>query len=171
MGQDGYQRILFRALEPKDTAVLEKWYRMTDQLGYATGFKSFDEVKERIKNNSGHSSVISMILLENREEPVGFVYGELKMLNQANVLWIYLIIIDPAWQMQGIGTRAVNKLLRFAANHFNVSLCLITVAEKNSQGMRFWEKLGFLRSLPLEESLNTFGPAGIAIMKKSIKEA
>lgn len=162
MRTDHYYEIGFRTLEPRDSALLEKWYAMTDQFGYATGFKSFDEIRERIMPAENQYAIASMIMISGRNEAAGFIYGELKSLDRTTVLWIHIIIIDPAFQGKGLGTCVVNRLLHYAKSQGAIA-SVVSVSEQNKRGIRFWERLGFVRSAAMEGSI---GAAGVAIMKR-----
>lgn len=165
MRTDHYYEIGFRVIDPEDSALLEKWYAMTDQFGYATGFKSFSEVRQSLMPSINQYSVASMILIPGRNEAAGFVFAELKNLDRITVLWIHIIIIDPEFQGKGLGTCVVNRLLNYAKSQ-GAAASVVSVSEHNKRGIHFWEKLGFGHSAILEESLNTIGQTGVAIMKR-----
>lgn len=158
----------FRGLMPMDIALLEKWYSMTDCFGYATGFKNFAEIKQRLLEPSRGEILISMIELGASGKTIGFVYGEVKTADSKKVLWIYTLIVEPAFQNKGYGTRAVNTLLHWARAKYGSITCVVTVSEKNPRGLSFWRKTGFTRSMGLEGSLSQIGSSGVAILKKKI---
>jgi ribosomal protein S18 acetylase RimI-like enzyme len=168
MQRGRYYEIAFRQVCPADFKLLEKWYGMTDQFGYATGLKSFDEIKVRMVASDFPGNA-SMIMLNGRERPVGFVFSEMKHSHQKQVLWINIIIVDPDFQGQGLGTCAINKMLAMAQNRSDAKAALVSVSERNSRGLSFFEKLGFVRCKSLEDSLSAFGPNDVAIMKRLIK--
>ncbi|NLB78088.1 MAG: hypothetical protein GX796_04360, partial [Clostridiaceae bacterium] len=41
--------IVFREPDEKDMAIIEKWYGMPDYFGYATGFKNFSDIIQKLK--------------------------------------------------------------------------------------------------------------------------
>ncbi len=168
MQRGRYYEIAFRQVCPTDFKLLEKWYGMTDQFGYATGFKSFDEIKGCMEAPDFPGNA-SMIVLNGRERPVGFIFSEMKRSHQKQVLWIKVVIVDPEFQGQGLGTCAINKMLAMAQNRSEATAALVSVSVRNNRGLSFFEKLGFERCTSLEESLSAFGPAGVAIMKRLIK--
>jgi GNAT superfamily N-acetyltransferase len=167
MRADDYCEIEYRSVTQTDCALLEKWYGMTAQFGYATGFKSFGEIRERIERASFPPAIASMIGIPGRDEAVGFVYAELISLDRAAVLWIHILIIDPACQGRGLGARAVNRLLDYARSQ-GATASVVSVSEMNTRGLRFWEKQGFVRSAALEKSLEELGQTGVAIMKRTL---
>lgn len=155
--------IRFRAVQPPDMALLEKWYSMTDQLGYATGFKSLTEVKEKILTYP----MMSMMIVLGHDQAAGFVCCELRSLDGGDVAWIHIIIIDPAFQNRGIGTWVVRKLLKSFASR-GTSAVMASVSRHNTRGLRFWESLGFMPSTAMEKTLSNSGTSDVAIMKKNL---
>lgn len=162
MRNDKYCGIMFRAVEADDSPLLEKWYGMTDQFGFATGFKSFDDIRDRIMPFQSPACIALMILTSGRAEAVGFVYVEFKNLDRKTVLWIHIIIVDPSFQRKGLGACAINRLLNYAGSQGAIA-SVVSVSEQNAKGLRFWQKLGFTRSASME---GTLGQPGVAIMKK-----
>lgn len=162
------QGLNFRGLIPMDIALLEKWYSMTDCFGYATGFKNFAEIKQRLLEPSCGDFITAMIDLEDLQKTVGFIHGELKTTELQKVLWIYTLIIEPAYQSKGYGTQAVNTLLQWAREKYGSLTCVVSVSEKNPRGLSFWMKTGFIRSSGLECFLSQFGSSGVAILHKKI---
>jgi len=160
MRENGSGEISFRSIKPQDMAFLEKWYSMTDELGYATGFKSFAEAKERILSYP----MVSMIIALPGGMAAGFVCCELRKLDRNKVGWIHIIMVDPAYQNRGIGTMAVRKLLECFQSR-GCSAVMVSVSEQNTRGLRFWESLGFTRSRDMENVLDASGTSGVAIMK------
>lgn len=159
----------FRGLTQNDLPLLEKWYGMTDDFGYATGFKGFSDIRLRLMEPNKSNRLASMISIGPDNRTIGFVYGEMKTVEMKNVFWIHILIIEPAYQSRGYGTRAVNKLLQYVHKHYGPITCIAAVSRKNVQGLSFWEKAGFSHSIGLEESLHQFGPSDVAILKKVIK--
>lgn len=163
------QGLGFRGLNSLDLALLEKWYSMTDYFGYATGFKDFAEIRQRILKPSESNIIISMIESGAERKTIGFVYGEVKMKESQIILWIYTLIIEPDYQRRGFGTLAVNKLLQWAHHKYGALTCVVSVSERNPKGLSFWGKVGFSRSSGLEGSLSHIGPSGIAILQRMIR--
>lgn len=160
--------LAFKEPVNEDMGVLEKWYGMTDCFGYATGFKDFSDIRERLRD-TGTDRLKFMIYDLKQEVSVGFVFGQVKKIDRETVLWINILIIDPAFQNKGLGTLAINKLLNHAQIKYGVRTCLVAVSYKNRQGLSFWEKVGFSHSPGLEKSLHQFGTPQVAILKRTIK--
>ena len=165
MREIGLDQISLRNVKPQDMQFLDKWYSMGDELGYATGFKSFREVRERIMSYP----MVSMIIALADDRAVGLICYETRNLGGKKVVWVHIIIVDPAWQSRGIGTRAVARLLDFfeARGYSDV---MASVSCQNKRGLRFWEGLGFIRSPAMERALDASGTSGVAIMRKNLAE-
>ncbi len=161
--------IVFREPDEKDMTILEKWYGMTDCFGYATGFKNFSDIIQKLKMPVKSSSLSFMIYNRNTEDPIGFIYGSIKDIEKNSVLWISILIIEPAFQNRGFGTNAINKLLNIIQLEYGTVTCIAAVSYKNGQGLSFWEKVGFSHDPELEQSLHQFGTSQVAIMKRIVK--
>lgn len=169
MPKNRYYEIDFSRVKPTDSIILEKWYGMTDYFGYATGYKSFEEIRKRLEDCENSRDLAAMVSLTGREKAVGFILCEMKDLHHTKVLWINIIIVDPEFQGCGLGTCVVNKMVQYAGVKCGATVAMASVSEKNRQGLSFFQKLGFTRCNSLEQSLSTFGPAGVAIMKRLIR--
>jgi GNAT superfamily N-acetyltransferase len=88
-----------------------------------------------------------------------------------NTLWIKLIAILPQFQHQGIGSTTVELVVQWSKAVFNTSDVLLSVIEKNDEGVKFWRKLGFGETGRFTKML--FGdksPYEVIIMHKSLQE-
>jgi len=157
--------ISFRSIKPPDMAQLEKWYAMTDELGYATGFQRLGDVRDKLLSYPR----MSMMIILGEDQAAGFVCYEMKNLNGKNVAWIHILLVDPAFQNKGIGSWIVRKLLEWFESMDTVAV-VVSVSEQNPRGLKFWENLGFARSRALEKILYGFGTKGVAIMKKTMEK-
>lgn len=161
-------RLRFRIMTQSDMFLIEKWYGMTDQFGYATGFKSFSYLQQKLLLPMEVHRFTLMINLG--DTTIGFVFGEIKYIEKKTVLWIHILIIEPAFQHKGFGTCAVNKLLNFIRLRHGPFTCIVAVSNNNKQGLSFWENTGFLRSTGMEKSLHQIGSSQVAILKREINE-
>lgn len=167
MGADNFYLVFKEPLQ-EDMDILERWYGMTDCFGYATGFKDFSDIRQRLQN-AEPDRLIYMIHNLKQKEPIGFVFGQIKNIERETVLWISILIIEPSSQHKGLGTHAINKLLNHAKQKYGARSCFVAVSYKNKQGLSFWEKAGFFHSPWLEQSLHQFGTPEVAILKRTIK--
>lgn len=161
--------IVFGKPEEKDMKTLERWYCMPDCFGYATGFKNFSETIRKLKEPDVAPTFNFMIYNGETKEPIGFIYGYIKNIDKNAVLWISTLLIEPAFQNRGFGSRAINKLLNLVKSEYGDLICIVAVSYKNEQGLSFWEKAGFSHDPELEQSLHQFGTSQVAILKKMIK--
>lgn len=86
-----------------------------------------------------------------------------------NSLWIKQLSILPESRRKGIGTRAVECLLKYAMSSQNIHDVYLSVVDRNTAGLCFWRKLGFFEVRRLEKVL--FGedcPFNVIIMRKSL---
>jgi len=163
---DGFY-LTFKELSDDDMALLEKWYGMTDCFGYATGFRDFSDIRQRLKS-AEPGRLAFMINCPDKKSPAGFVFGQVKMNNSEAVLWVYILIIEPSFQNKGLGTLTINNLLNYAKTKYGIRACLVSVSCRNRKGLSFWEKAGFSRSPSLEQHLQQYGTNEVAILKKII---
>ena len=84
--------------------------------------------------------MVSMIIALADDRAVGLICYETRNLGGKKVVWVHIIIVDPAWQSRGIGTRAVARLLDFfeARGYSDV---MASVSCQNKRYLRFWEGL------------------------------
>ena len=157
----------FKKIGPEDFSLLKKWYGMTDSLGYATGFKTYEEIKGKILEHGRRSQFPLMVELKGAGT-AGFVYAELKQADRMMLLWLHVLLIDPRYQRKGLGSWAVNRLLKTFNNRYPGLICIAPVAFDNKEGIAFWEKNGFDRSPEMESALSRFGSKEVAIMRKSM---
>lgn len=169
MGIDSGYRLGFRTLAQKDLVLLERWYGMTDSFGYATGFKNFTEIRQILLEPIKPNRFISMLDIGEDKRTIGFIYGEIKIIETKSVLWIYTLIIEPSIQHKGVGTCAINKFLQFIKIKYGPLTCFVSVLDKNTQGLSFWENAGFSHSSVMEEPLNQIKSSRVAILKRNIK--
>ncbi len=168
MGINDANGIVFRGPMQKDIVLLEKWYGMKDQFGYATGFKNFSEINQKLLEPIKPDTLITMIDIAEDNKTIGFIYGEFKKTEPKTILWIHILMVEPAYQRRGLGTSAINKLLKDIELYHRPLACIAAVSEKNIPGLAFWSKVGFSRSESMEESLYQRGTSNVAIFQKVI---
>ncbi len=161
--------IVLREPVEDDMEILKKWYGMHDCFGYATGYKSFSDIIQKLREPDEPYTLSFMVYNKKTKEPIGFIYGYVKDAGKNAILWISIFIIDPDYQNRGFGTHTLNKLLDFVQIEHGTFTCIVAVAHENDQGLSFWAKAGFSHAPELEQSLHQFGTSQVAIMKKIIK--
>jgi RimJ/RimL family protein N-acetyltransferase len=75
-----------------------------------------------------------------------------------NINWVYRsamiqIRIGPAYQHQGVGSQAIQKLLGFAFNDLNLNRIYLDVFETNTNAIGLYEKMGFTREGLLRQAI------------------
>ncbi len=63
------------------------------------------------------------------------------------------IRIGPAYQHQGVGSQAIQKLLGFAFNDLNLNRIYLDVFETNTNAIGLYEKMGFTREGLLRQAI------------------
>ena len=160
--------LAFKEPDCEDMATLEKWYGMTDCFGYATGFKDFSDIRQRLENTEP-DRLSFMIHDLIHKTSVGFLLSQVKRNKNEAVLWVNILIIEPSRQNKGLGTLAISKLLDYAKVKYDVRTSLVAVSYRNRQGLSFWEKVGYFHSPELELSLHRHGSNQVAILMKTLK--
>ncbi len=120
-------------------------YNSSDMC-FATGYTG-QVTKEQLASsldhiNSCESEFISGIFIKNssgKSQFVGIVTGMLR----GNELWIKLLAVLPSFRNAGIGARAISLTFIYFKETFRVNGVYVSVAEKNTQGLRFWTEQGF----------------------------
>lgn len=82
------------------------------------------------------------------EAPVGFMQLEEEMENRCMYLW--RIMIDAAYQGQGYGTAAVEKIIDLVRESGKYAYMELGCKPDNMRGMHIYEKLGFRLAGPEE---------------------
>lgn len=91
-----------------------------------------------------HTGFPGLLMLEDGAgTPVGFVSAEERNTSAGKVLWIRVLLIDPARRHHGYGGAAVSKLISICQGRSPVRRVLLAVDADNESGLAFWQTLGF----------------------------
>lgn len=148
-------------------------YNSSVEMRYATGadFIVTDGdtadaiVRSAGKDNEFVSGIFLSGAVADQNKLIGIISGTL----MGKTLWIRQLVIHPDYRRQGLGTRSVGLILKYARERFRTELAYLSVVEDNTAGFGFWSKLGFTRTKRINKLL--FGdekPYWIAIMKKKL---
>jgi RimJ/RimL family protein N-acetyltransferase len=77
-------------------------------------------------------------------ELIGVLKGQIRS-GRDCMAWINTLIIDPAFQNKGYGTKVVKLFINYVKWKSNISKVYLSVAENNVGGYRFWSRLGFVQ--------------------------
>lgn len=123
-----------------------KWYNMTDEFKFATGFDRPVTmgvlVKKYIEALASGNEFFLGIYLRNEGIIIGILKGMLEN-EKGGIAWIKSLIIDPSYQRMGYGSSAVNLFLDFLGKNTKIRDVYLAVAEENAVGINFWRKQQF----------------------------
>jgi RimJ/RimL family protein N-acetyltransferase len=109
-----------------------------------------------IEKGLGENDLLWSIRLLPEEITIGFI--SLEGFNwQARSAWVAIGIGDPAHRGKGLGTEAMDVLMRYAFEHLNLNRVNLTVYEFNPRAVRSYEKSGFVHEGRQRQWLNRGG--------------
>lgn len=154
-----------------DTVV--ELYNSSEGYKYATGI-SFPVTPEDIdlkldRLETSKNEFFSGIYVTGSGNGTPRLIGVISGILHENTLWIKLIAILPQFRYKGIGRAAVNLVLDYCKNIYNISDVLLSVIKLNESGMRFWLGLGFVETGRFTKML--FGDASpyeVVIMQRKL---
>jgi len=164
--------ILIKDIKPGDLYHVFRWYNLSDEFKFATGietkvtFKTLSTMYMEIVEKK--DEFFAGIYIERGSKIIGLLKGRFS-LGKNNVLWLSVLIIDPAFQNMGYGSKCVNLLLKDLKIRMNINTVFVAVVEENVKGKAFWVKQGFLTAKKMVKSINqNTRPQRISIMRKNI---
>ncbi len=84
-----------------------------------------------------------LMLVDGAGIAAGFLSAEERNTALGKVLWIRVLLIDPARRRLGYGGMAVSKLISLCQGKVPVRRVLLAVDANNESGLAFWQALGF----------------------------
>ena len=140
------EKLYFKDINHKDLIHLTRWYNSSDDYKYATGMNQPVTLKYIFhsyeKAAASNHEFFAAIYLKNDRSMVGILRGNLRKGNK-NIVWISQILIDKIYQRKGYGSQAIKGLLDYFSKNAKSRDAFAAVAEKNTAGRLFWEKMGF----------------------------
>jgi len=142
------ERVLLRGLELSDVDELMKYWNTTavKEFLYSNAPNSREEELEWIRNTwkkrrEGKSYVFAIVL---REKDLYIGNIEVTIMNQiARRGEIGIVIFNPNYWSQGLGSEALELLLSFSFGELNLNSVELQVFEKNVKAQKCYLKLGF----------------------------
>lgn len=123
-----------------------KWYNDTSEYKYATGIDmpiSMDKLNDKfIEVFENQNEFAVGIYLTKKDNCIGIIKAKIC---EDNTLWIYMILIDKQYQNMGYGFASINLLLKYLKSNYEINKAYISVAQENIKGIKFWEKLNFIK--------------------------
>lgn len=138
-------RVYLRPMEPEDLEQVRSWVNSekTRKLIGSTGPMNREGARawfERAQNDE-HRVWFSVVHREDHR-----LIGEAGLL-KINQAWrsadMTMIIGDPGFRRQGLGTEAAHLLLEYAFDSLNLNRLSVWVASSNTPGLAWWQKIGF----------------------------
>ena len=137
--------IRIRDLEEKDLEYIYKWYNMTEEFRFATGYNEpvrFEELKNMYTKAILQENVFFAGIHNENDIMIGMINGRIIAGNKSRI-WLNIFAIDPAHRRKGYGSIAFNMLVEHFASDKNISEIFLAVERQNNQGKQFWEKQDF----------------------------
>ena len=140
-----------------------------------------------LRNHSLESTekFLNSVLDNSSNDNLNFVIAEKETLSYIgqidimNINWVSrigtlgIVIGDEDFHNKGIGTEAINLLLRYAFERANLNKIELDVHEFNSGGIRCYEKCGFIQEGVIRESMyrdgKYFNTIKMGILKREFK--
>lgn len=125
---------------------LTEWYNNIADFKYATGVNlgvSFEYIMDSFeKAFENDDEFFTGIYLKDGCKLIGLLKGTLKK-GKRKIVWISQILIDKAYQRKGYGSRVMEGVLGYFSRTVGVREAFAAVAEENTAGIRFWERMAF----------------------------
>jgi RimJ/RimL family protein N-acetyltransferase len=141
-----------RPVQPSDLPYLVEWLQDGEVRRWLAALQTPPTLEEEIdwyestRENPDN-------LLWAMETTEGRLAGtiELRVAPHANRAELGIAIMDKALWSQGLGTDAIQSVLKFAFTEANLNRVELTTDETNARGLRCYEKCGFVREGLLRE--------------------
>jgi len=137
-----------RELERKDLSAINKWRNdpeLIEQLGAPFRYINQDVDVKWFENymNNRNNAVRCAIVNKATDDILGLVsLVSIDHLNPSAEL--HIMIGDKANQGKGVGTFAVNEMLKHAFSNLNLQRVELSVLEGNTRARHLYEKCGFV---------------------------
>lgn len=154
----GSKRLVYRALEDEDTALLraiyanaDDWLQTTDEVGTPRSENSAARTVARFRTGLPTAAIC---LRDEAHTPIGYIGmppigGELQ-----HHRTVYLGLgIQRRYQNHGYGTEAILWCLEFGFRQRNLNRILLQVVEYNMAAMRLYQRLGFVVEVREREAI------------------
>ncbi len=146
-----------RPYQQADAEVLAGWYHLAGASCRTVGIAASETVAAggdawfALGNHSLPEALpvlrqgnpgLQMLMLNGT--PVGFLSAEMRQVPVDPVLWLRILLVDPAWRRRGIGRAAFSQLLSLPAAPIRLARrVMLAVDGENTAGYAFWRALGF----------------------------
>ncbi|MCL1820197.1 MAG: GNAT family N-acetyltransferase [Oscillospiraceae bacterium] len=164
------KNITLRPLREEDAAFFAHWYNEPEVM-FECGFHeptTLEAELKRIKEPENNDEDWYAIV----DSKTGRLIGETGLLR----MWPHwfctdmsMIIPNPNDQGKGYGTEAAHIMLDRIFNHYNLNRVSIGVVGLNTQALKYWERLGFIKEGIQEQGYFYNGEYSDFIMMRILK--
>ncbi len=139
---DASTQVTIRPFANDDLSVIIGWVGTPEDLRWLAPSTPWPLTVEKTlawRREAGHRYGL---YLDAETQPIG--YGELNpMRSQPDQLWIGHVIVDPALQRRGYGTRFVTELVRLAFETQKATRLILVVFPANTTAIQCYHRVGF----------------------------
>lgn len=137
-----------RELEKRDLKEINKWRNdenLIEQLGAPFRFINLDVDEKWYESYMvNRNTTVRCAIVAEENEILGLIsLTSVDYMNQSAEL--HIMIGNNENQGKGIGTFAVNEMLKHAFNNLNLHRIELTVLEENERAIHLYEKVGFVK--------------------------
>ncbi len=162
-----------RELSRKDLKVINTWRNDEKLISYlGANYRYIDlEIDEAWFDNylKNRNNTVRCAIVDSDDMIVGLV--SLTNINYVNrTAEFHIMIGESDNQNQGIGTYAVDTMLKHAFNNLNLNRIYLEVLKTNDRAIRVYEKNGFQREGVLRQAFYKNGKYEDAIIMSVLKE-
>jgi len=150
---DANAQITLRPFAGHDLGVIIGWVRTPEELRRLAPSTPWPLTVEKMRAWRRDRGEAYGLHVGADTVPIG--YGELNpMRSQPDQLWIGHVIVDPAFQRRGYGTRFVTELVRLAFETQQATRLILVVFPSNTAAIHCYHRAGFRT---IGEEYHSFG--------------
>lgn len=154
-------QVRLTAVHPTDIPTLSQWWQSAEFLRHYDALPAYPQTEAQLSKRmettqTNHNAYLFAIRRLHDETVVGIIELD-GILWSHRTSWISLAIGSPTDRRQGIGTDALQILLRYAFHELNLYRLQLTVFSYNLAAIRLYQKLGFVQEGVFRQHLQRDG--------------
>jgi len=139
---DANYEVTVRPFAGRDLGVLVNWVRTPEALRWLAPSTPWPLTIDKIQAWRREHGQAYGLYPDAPAQPIA--YGELNpMRSQPDQLWIGHVIVDPAFQRRGHGSRFVAELVRLAFETHRANRLILVVFPANTAALQCYHRAGF----------------------------
>jgi len=153
------ENIILREYQKEDLPFINKFANDFEIVQYLSDIflrnHSLENTKKYLDSVLENSSNNNLNFVISEKETLNYI-GQIDIMNIdwiARIGTLGIVIAGKEFQNKGIGTEAINLLLRYAFERANLNKIELDVHEFNAGGIRCYEKCGFIEEGVIRESI------------------